>query len=94
MIIARILTEFFGLDTLAMDDGSSASIGVSWRLLLFSNPNYDVRLNNLGRGRLFARTMMQEEEERDRLIEAFLNRSAIWQNGGLEHLFQLKKKPV
>ena len=39
-------------------------------IIIIFQPELRRALEQLGRGRLFARTMMQEEEERDRLMEA------------------------
>ena len=71
IIIVRILTEYFGLDTLGWMMDQVLTWGFLAIIIIFQ-PELRRALEQLGRGRLFARTMMQEEEERDRLIEAFV----------------------
>ncbi len=69
LIIARFLTGFFGLDTLRwmMDQVLQWSF---LAIIIIFQPELRRALEQLGRGRLFARTAMQEEEERDRLMTA------------------------
>jgi diadenylate cyclase len=71
LIIARVLTEFFGLNTLLWMMDQVLPFGFLAIIIIFQ-PELRRALEQLGRGRLFARTTMQEEEERDRLIEAFM----------------------
>lgn len=71
LLIARILTEFFGLNTLQWMMDQVLPFGFLAIIIIFQ-PELRRALEQIGRGRLFARTMMQEEEERDRLIEAFV----------------------
>ena len=40
-------------------------------IIILFQPEIRRALEQLGRGRLFARSQLQEEEERDRMIEAF-----------------------
>jgi diadenylate cyclase len=70
LIIARILTGFFGLNTLLWMMDQVLTFGFLAIIIIFQ-PELRRALEQLGRGRLFARTMMQEEEERDRLVDAF-----------------------
>lgn len=71
LIIARVLTEFFGLNTLLWMMDQVLPFGFLAIIIIFQ-PELRRALEQLGRGRLFARTTMQEEEERARLIEAFM----------------------
>ena len=69
IVIARILTETFHLDTL----GAMMDQVIKWgflAIIIIFQPELRRALEQLGRGRLFARTMMQEEEQRDKLIDA------------------------
>lgn len=70
IIIARIITEVFGLETLKWMMERVLDWGILAAIIIFQ-PELRRALEQLGRGRLFARTMLQEEEERERLIEAF-----------------------
>ncbi|HEX5564056.1 MAG TPA: diadenylate cyclase CdaA [Sporosarcina sp.] len=70
ILLARILTEYFGLDTLKWMMDQVLMFGFLAIIILFQ-PEIRRALEQLGRGRLFARSAMQEEEERDRMIEAF-----------------------
>lgn len=69
IIIVRVLTGVFGLDTLKWMMDQVLLWGFLAIIIIFQ-PEVRRALEQLGRGRLFARTMLQEEEERDRLIEA------------------------
>ncbi|BAQ09105.1 diadenylate cyclase CdaA [Sporosarcina sp. FSL W7-1349] len=71
LIIARLLTDVFGLDTLRWMMDQVLPYGFLAIIIIFQ-PELRRALEQLGRGRLFARTMTQELEERDRLIEAFV----------------------
>lgn len=70
ILIVRILTELLGLDTLKWMVEQVLTWGFLAIIIIFQ-PELRRALEQLGRGRLFARTQMQEEEERDRLINAF-----------------------
>src|SRR6185312_14121188 len=70
LIIARVLTGFFGLNTLLWMMDQVLTFGFLDIIIIFQT-ELPRALEQLGRGRLFARTMMQEEEERDRLVDAF-----------------------
>ncbi|MEZ7172063.1 diadenylate cyclase CdaA [Sporosarcina sp. OR05] len=70
ILIANILTRYLGLDTLNWMMEQVLTYGFLVVIIIFQ-PELRRALEQLGRGRLFARSAMQEEEERDRLIEAF-----------------------
>ncbi|QTD39778.1 diadenylate cyclase CdaA [Sporosarcina sp. Te-1] len=70
ILIVRILTEFLGLDTLKWMMEQVLRFGFLAIIILFQ-PELRRALEQLGRGRLFSRSALQEAEERDRLIEAF-----------------------
>lgn len=69
IIIAKILTGILGLDTLKWMMDQVFTWGFLAIIIIFQ-PELRRALEQLGRGRLFARTMMDEEEERNRLLEA------------------------
>lgn len=69
IIIVRFLTNIFGLDTLRWMVDQVLIWGILAIIIIFQ-PEVRRALEQLGRGRLFARSMMQEEEERELLIEA------------------------
>jgi diadenylate cyclase len=69
IIIVRILTDVFGLDTLKWMMDQVLPWGFLAIIIIFQ-PELRRALEQLGRGRLFARSTMQEEEERNRLMEA------------------------
>ncbi|WP_432353366.1 diadenylate cyclase CdaA [Sporosarcina sp. A2] len=70
ILIVRILTDLLGLNTLKWMVEQVLTFGFLAVIIIFQ-PELRRALEQLGRGRLFARTQMQEEEERDRLITAF-----------------------
>jgi diadenylate cyclase len=70
ILFARILTEYLGLNTLKWMLDQVLIFGFLAVIIIFQ-PEVRRALEQLGRGRLFARSAMQEEEERDRMIEAF-----------------------
>ena len=65
ILFARILTEYLGLDTLKWMLDQVLMFGFLAIIILFQ-PEIRRALEQLGRGRLFARSQLQEEEERDR----------------------------
>ncbi|WP_075619485.1 diadenylate cyclase CdaA [Paenisporosarcina indica] len=69
IIIARILTVFFGLNTLSWMMDEVLTWGFIGIIIIFQ-PEIRRALEQLGRGKLFARTNLQEAEEQNRLIEA------------------------
>lgn len=70
IIIVRIITDLFHLNTLKWMTDQVLVWGFLAVVIIFQ-PEVRRALEQIGRGRLFARTAMQEEEERNRLIEAF-----------------------
>lgn len=69
LIIVRVLTDVFHFDTLKWLLDQVLPWGFLAIIIIFQ-PELRRALEQLGRGRLFARTKMQEEEERDRIMEA------------------------
>lgn len=69
IFIARILTDIFDLSTLGWMIEQVLRYGFLAIIIIFQ-PELRRALEQLGRGRLFARTMLEEEEERKRLLEA------------------------
>lgn len=69
IIIARIVTDVFDLSTLGWMIDQVLNWGILAVIIIFQ-PELRRALEQLGRGRLFARTMLEEEEERKRLLEA------------------------
>lgn len=71
IIIARIVTEVVGLDTL----GWLMQMVLDWgfiAIIIIFQPELRRALEQIGRGKLFARSSQQELEERNRLIEAMV----------------------
>ena len=69
IIIVRMLTDVFGLDTL----GWMMEQVINWgflAIIIIFQPELRRALEQLGRGKLFARTSLQQAEEQDRLIKA------------------------
>lgn len=69
IIIIRIITEYLGLTTLGWMTNQVIDYGFLAIIIIFQ-PELRRALEQLGRGKLFARSGMQEEEERNRLISA------------------------
>ncbi|MBO0589569.1 diadenylate cyclase CdaA [Sporosarcina sp. E16_8] len=91
LIIARILTEYFGLNTLLWMMDQVLRYGFLAIIIIFQ-PELRRALEQVGRGRLFARTMMQEEEERDRLIEAFVKSVSYMAKRRIGALISIEKE--
>ncbi|WP_153732344.1 diadenylate cyclase CdaA [Sporosarcina obsidiansis] len=70
IVIGRYVTEWLGLKTVQWMMEEVLRWGFLAAIIIFQ-PELRRALEQLGRGRLFARTAMQEEEERDRLVSAF-----------------------
>lgn len=69
ILVVRILTEVLGLDTLRWIMKQVLDFGFLAVIIIFQ-PELRRALEQLGRGKLFGRSAMAEEEERDRLVEA------------------------
>ncbi|TDL30783.1 TIGR00159 family protein [Jeotgalibacillus sp. S-D1] len=69
IVIVRGFSELLGFNTLAWMMEQVMLWGVLGVIIIFQ-PELRRALEQLGRGRLFARGNLQEDEERDRLIEA------------------------
>ena len=69
IILVRVLTQTFGLDTLGWMMQKIIDWGFLAIIIIFQ-PELRRALEQIGRGKLFARTSLQEAEEQDRLIEA------------------------
>ena len=91
LIIVRILTDFFGLNTLQWMMDQVLPFGFLAIIIIFQ-PELRRALEQIGRGRLFARTMMQEEEERDRLIEAFVKSVSYMAKRRIGALISIEKE--
>ncbi|AMX00393.1 diadenylate cyclase CdaA [Rummeliibacillus stabekisii] len=69
IIIIRIITVYFGLTTLGWMTKQVIEFGFLAIIIIFQ-PELRRALEQLGRGKLFARSNMQEEEEQTRLVTA------------------------
>lgn len=69
IIIARIVTDFLGLQTLGWMLAQVIEFGFLAIIIIFQ-PEIRRGLEQIGRGKLFQRSNSQEEEEQTRLIEA------------------------
>ncbi len=69
IIIVQFLTDVFGLNTLGWMMEQVLTFGFLAVIIIFQ-PELRRALEQLGRGRLFARSGTQEEEERKRLVQA------------------------
>jgi len=69
IIIARLATEFFGLETLGWMLQQVIDFGFLAIIIIFQ-PEIRRGLEQIGRGKLFQRSISQVEEEQTRLIEA------------------------
>lgn len=69
IIIIRIITVYLGLNTLSWMTKQVIDYGFLAIIIIFQ-PELRRALEQLGRGKLFARSTLQEEEERERLIGA------------------------
>ncbi|KIL53581.1 TIGR00159 family protein [Jeotgalibacillus alimentarius] len=69
IVVVRVLSELLGFNTLAWIMEQVMYWGVLGVMIIFQ-PELRRALEQLGRGKLFARGNLQEEEERNRLVEA------------------------
>lgn len=71
IVIIRILTMYLGLNTLSWMTEQVIDFGFLAIIIIFQ-PELRRALEQLGRGKLFARSSLQENEEHDRLIAAMI----------------------
>lgn len=71
ILIVRVVSEFFGLNTLSWMMEQAITWGFLAIIIIFQ-PELRRALEQLGRGRIFSRTGGQEEEEQEKTIEAIL----------------------
>lgn len=69
IVIARVVTDFFGLNTLDWLLDRVIEYGFLAIIIIFQ-PEIRRALEQIGRGKLFSRSSMQVEEEQGRLITA------------------------
>ncbi|HEY9581546.1 MAG TPA: diadenylate cyclase CdaA [Savagea sp.] len=69
ILIVRFLTEVFGLSTLGWMMEQVLTFGFLAVIIIFQ-PELRRALEQLGRGKIFTRSSLQEDEEQKRLIEA------------------------
>jgi len=69
ILIVRFISEMFGLNTLGWMMEQVLTLGFLAVIIIFQ-PELRRALEQLGRGRLLSRTVLQEQEEQKRLIEA------------------------
>ncbi|WP_313894180.1 diadenylate cyclase CdaA [Psychrobacillus sp.] len=69
IVIARVVTDFLGLDTFGWMLEQVINFGFLAIIIIFQ-PEIRRALEQIGRGALFSRNSMQDEEEQNRLIEA------------------------
>lgn len=91
LIIARVLTGFFGFQTLRWMMDQVLTFGFLAIIIIFQ-PELRRALEQLGRGRLFARSTMQEEEQWDRLIEAFIKSVSYMAKRRIGALISIEKE--
>lgn len=91
IIIVRILTDLFGLDTLRWILDQVLPYGFLTIIIIFQ-PELRRALEQLGRGRLFARTNLQEEEEKERLMEAMLKSVSYMAKRRIGALISIEKE--
>lgn len=91
LIIARVLTGFFGFKTLLWMMDEVLRFGILAIIIIFQ-PELRRALEQIGRGRLFARSTMQEEEQRDRLIEAFIKSVSYMAKRRIGALISIEKE--
>ncbi len=69
IIIAKVITDFFGMNTLGWLLDQVINFGLLAIIIIFQ-PEIRRALEQIGRGKLFSRSTMQLEEEQDRLLQA------------------------
>lgn len=91
IVIVRILTDVFGLDTLSFVMDQVLPFGFLAIIIIFQ-PELRRALEQLGRGRLFARTNVQEEEERERLVDAIMKSVSYMAKRRIGALISIEKE--
>jgi diadenylate cyclase len=91
IVIVRILTDVFGLDTLSFVMDQVLPFGFLAIIIIFQ-PELRRALEQLGRGRLFARTNIQEEEERERLVDAIMKSVSYMAKRRIGALISIEKE--
>jgi diadenylate cyclase len=71
IILVRIVSNFFGLSTLQWLTGQAITWGFLAIIIIFQ-PEFRRALEQLGRGKLFARSSANEDEEQVKMVEAII----------------------
>ncbi|CAM4010346.1 diadenylate cyclase CdaA [Mesobacillus zeae] len=71
ILIIKFISDYFGLITLSWIMGQAITWGFLAIIIIFQ-PELRRALEQLGRGHLFSRTGLQEEEEEERMVEAII----------------------
>ncbi len=75
IVVVRSLSSFFGLTTLGWLMEQAMTWGFLAIIIIFQ-PELRRALEQLGRGKIFARSTMQEEEEQEKLVDAIVKATA------------------
>ncbi|MFJ7935131.1 diadenylate cyclase CdaA [Sporosarcina sp. NPDC096371] len=91
IIIVRVLTDVFSLDTLRFLMDQVLPFGFLAIIIIFQ-PELRRALEQLGRGRLFARTNLQEDDERERLMGAIIKSVSYMAKRRIGALISIEKE--
>lgn len=91
ILIVRFLTDVFGLNTLGWMMEQVLTFGFLAVIIIFQ-PELRRALEQLGRGRIFSRSVMQEEEEPKRLIGAMKESISYMAKRRIGALISIEKK--
>lgn len=91
ILIARNLSTFLGLSTLDWIMEQVMNWGVLALIIIFQ-PEIRRALEQLGRGKLFSRSTMQEEEEQSRIIDAIVTATSYMAKRRIGALISIERE--
>lgn len=91
IVMVRAMSSVLGLNTLGWLMDKAMTWGVLAIIIIFQ-PELRRALEQLGRGKLFARTAIQEEEDQDKLVEAIMKATAYMAKRRIGALISIEKE--
>jgi diadenylate cyclase len=91
IVIVRILSSFFGLHTLQWLMDQALTWGFLAIIIIFQ-PELRRALEQLGRGKLFSRSTVHEEEEQSKLVEAIVKATSYMAKRRIGALLSIERE--
>lgn len=91
ILLVKVVSDFFGLNTLSWIMEQAITWGVLAIIIIFQ-PELRRALEQLGRGRFFSRTGVNEEEEQEKTLEAILKATDYMAKRRIGALLSIEKE--